>query len=70
MTSVERHEQERVAVGQADERRLRRLRLLDEAHDARVGAVLRGGGGEEVEGSAGVDGAGADRIAGLAGHQA
>ncbi len=39
------HEQERVAVGQAHERRLRRLGLLDEAHDAGVGAVLRGGGG-------------------------
>ena len=61
-----RDEQQRVPVGQADERRLGRLRLLHQAHDARVRAVLRGRGGKEVERGAGVDRARADRVARLA----
>ena len=69
-TSVERHEEDGVAVRHAHEGRLGRLGLLDEADDAGVRAVLGGGGGQEVEGCPGVDGAGADRIAGLAGGQA
>ena len=66
----ERHEEDGVAVRHAHEGRLGGLGLLDQADDARVRAVLGRGGGQEVEGCTGVDGAGAHRIAGLAGGQA
>ena len=59
-----------VAIGEADERRLAVLCLLDEADDPGVGALGGRRGGAKVERGPGVDGARGDLVALLAGHQA
>ena len=61
----QRHEQDRVAVGQPDERRFLGLRRLHQADDAGVGALLGGGAGPEIERVAGVERAAARPLAGL-----
>ena len=59
----DRQEEQGVAVGQADERRLRGLRRGDQAHDAGVGALARGGGGAHLEGLARIERAAARGLA-------
>ena len=56
-------EQQGVAVGQTDERRLRGLRRRDQAHDARIGALARRRGGAHLEGLAGIERAAARGLA-------
>ena len=51
----QRHEQERIAIGQADERRLLGLRRRYQTDDAGVGALLGGRDCRQVERIAGVD---------------
>ena len=62
----QRHEQERIAIGQPDERRLLGLRRLDQPHDAGVGALFGGRARPQVERIASIDGAAARPLAGLA----
>ena len=59
----QRQEPRRVPVGEPDERRLRVLRLGNQADDARVGAVRGVRRGAQVERSARVHGAAADAVA-------
>ena len=59
----DRQQQQREAVGQADERRLRGLRRRHHAHDAGIGALAGGGGGAHLEGLAGIDRAAARGLA-------
>ena len=56
-------EDEGVAIGQAHERRVGRRGLLDQPHDAGVGRVVGPCAGEQVEGTAGVDGAASHGLA-------
>ena len=59
---AQRQEPQGVPVGEPDERRLRVLRLADQADDAGVGAVRRAGRGPQVERPGRVDGAAAQRV--------
>jgi hypothetical protein len=60
---AQRQEPHGVPVGEPDERRLRVLRLADQADDACVGAHRRAGGGPQVERPGRVDRAAAQRVA-------
>ena len=63
-----RQENQRVAIGDADERRLRRLRRRHHANDAGIGARAGGGGRLQLEGFAGVDRPAAGGFALVAAH--
>jgi hypothetical protein len=60
-----RQQEQRIAVGQADERGLGRLRGADEAHDPGVRAFLGRGGGPQLKCIAGIERAAADALAPL-----
>ncbi len=65
----DRQQQQRITIGQANERRLRGLRRARHAHDAGIGALACQRRGVQLKTLAGIDGSAVHGFAGLAQHR-